>query len=105
MRGLRRRPRHPRRVLGRHVPRPPPPRPGRRRLPGSVMTTTTPVPGTDRAGPAAGCPAAVAAPVAASVQLVEVVAELTEAMHAYEYALHYGRPVTQVRIRFLQSVE
>ena len=37
--------------------------------------------------------------------LVEVVAELTEAMHAYEYALQYGRPVTEVRIRFLQSVE
>ena len=87
------------------VPRPPPPRPGRRRLPGGVMTTTAPVPGPTGRAPAAGCPAPVAAPAAASVQLVEVVAELTEAMHAYEYALQYGRPVTEVRIRFLQSVE
>ena len=64
--------------------------------------TTAPVPGT---APAGGCPAPAAAPVAASVHLVEVVAELTEAMHAYEYALQYGRPVTEARIRFLQSVE
>ena len=68
------------------------------------MTTTAPNAAT-ATPPGPADPAAATGTTATSPVLVEVVAELTEAMPAYEYAVQYGRPVIEPRIRFLQSVE